>query len=417
MAAMSLINHLSKIPIPDEILNLIFQYLPAKELGQCSLVNSIWMRISKAENIWKLHYPQNIVRAVAPLVERSILTWRDVGVLDELVTFLEKIAEDQYVNDDWLVQENPKLKGQEFVSLIIAKAYAKYGKFEFSVSNSVDVKVKNLDSEKEFIISGTEGKALVNLCVDQGCLYALRDDGLIVSWNAKGDCLGQIETAYYKQDKDLMAALKGTKFYGLETFVVKNNIMAIKYGQVKHGAMEFISCSDPKKRYLIIDPIIKGQSKLRIVGEKVISMGMNQFSCWDPHTGKKEGQVELSVGEDYLCDVSKAKDVFYAGSSGGSLYIIDKNLEVAEFIGAMELSSSIISVVNGLVFRFVGYNREMRNIQVINKEGVVLKTLEDVIDAKGRCIAENVLGQLVLECKKHRQERRSLQNQCWCIVS
>lgn len=393
-------NYIKGMEVPEEIVTSVCEYLEPKDLKKCEYVNSFWKKATQNESIWKLQYPQNVKDYCAPLIEKKIIFHRDICEFKEFPQFLDRIKESFYNRDkEWLEKENPHLDnvllfdGVRYPELILTKGFVSYGNCEFSIQNSINIKLKN--GEKESILMGEEGKTLSHLCVTDDILYVLRQDGLIISWDYKNEkSIGCVETAYYQKNEKVLKEIAKSIFKVPETLDVQNGYIVVKHGNNQCKVLEMISCSNLNSRRLFIDNAIN-MGRIHVIGNSCyLQTFINRVSFWDFTTGNRDS-VELfkSTNGPNLTDVAIKGATFYGCDTSKNLYVGSKK-QISKYKTSMEIK--IVTVVSGLIFGFDSKG----HINVINQNGKTLEIVEGVIENKK--IAPGVMEKLVKACIKHR---------------
>lgn len=365
---MSVSIHFNRIQVPDEIFNVIFEFLPLSDLEQCSRVSSIWNQILHASHVWKFHFTPNVIDDFMPLVNDKVLSWREVREFKAFSRLLAKIEESQYVGGKrWRLEENPQLKNVDLVRLM-PKAFVKYGDFKFFINQSEDIKII-WKGEVKGVLKGEKGKILRYLCVDKEALFALQADGLIVHWDyKKKEIVRKIPTSYYKKDPELMKQIED-HFCHHDSFHVENDYIVIKYSS-QNSVLEAISCSDLNNRRLIAT---SGYPK-QVVGENLILLNSNGLSMVNLVTREIQQLINNGEHEPTLYDVAMHKSTFCV-LKAKHLHLVDKKLNIdSEKLITLGQEPRIIAVVNGLIFGCIG-----ENIDVIHSDGKVKKIITDIL--------------------------------------
>lgn len=357
--------------VPTDVLYHIFSFLSFSDRLACSRVDKKWQKLFQSDKLWESKN-SSLIERVTFLVERKLITWKEVHLYAPISDFLESCIQRQVHETDFIRKENPRLQP----SSISDSYFVTYGNYSFSIFQKNRIKIHEKGKTEPIILDGQKKTSLIYLAVEGENLFALDEEGEINQWNyQKKTESKRIATAYTKKsysfnNKDIKASL-----------YVKNEqlILHYKFGYINFdfdtSALEFISYAHPEQSCLIENALVSYPLQTILEKNKLFIVGQHQVGVWNLTTREREflGSFTMNLNR-CIKSVSLDKNFLYAVDDAQQIYVMDLKAKKERRMTLPEKYSENlkITVIHNLLF---GFDLESHLIIIfdLNKKALISK--------------------------------------------
>lgn len=368
--------------IPREIWMEVFSFLSALEIGTMSLVCHEWKDITDHNHIfkWRIlnYYGRNVVDNFAPLIVSQKISWKEVPHYHHFADCFSRIINWEFNHSYFLRAENPQIpQSKEFHDLAqvyFPRHFINYGNYNFSICNLFDIKITEIESNKEIILEGDGQNRISHISVENNFIFCLRTDGMIVQWNyQKGEIVQEIQSEYIKGNnifENIKKKIENGEKYSdykelrhniANSFYVKNGYIIINYywyPRLDH-ILEIIDYSNQNRNQLINYHNRYLSGKTYIDQNILYILKRNDIFIFDIKNKYIPNEIKIHINsskrKNMANDFCIQKNIIYATDTDKKMHIINKKnrKEIKKYsLPKCFWSAEPIAVVKNILFGF-----------------------------------------------------------------
>ncbi len=246
--------------LPRDVFLMIFSLLSFRDLSRCMRVCRAWKDLTNDDKFWKKVFfrcsVENAIDDFQPLVNEGIVTWKEAFRFSKISSLFAKIFEVACTSDSKIIPRDMLI--EDVTSPIwyhIPKFMIRHGNLDFTIVNSIDVRMINIKTKEVQILKGESDARLTHLAVDRGFVFTLRTDGVVVQWDYRKKEIVQIIESSYAQKDSRFDNLRLYLARISETLKVQEAICDRKCFEVNNGYI-FLKYRTFNERYEEVIPYL-----------------------------------------------------------------------------------------------------------------------------------------------------------------